>query len=499
MDKSKSIQPDVVGDDTPFLFISYSTDDAEEVQKILEILRRNHFRFWYDMGLKTGMEWAEEIGERIEQCTQFLVIITENSIKSKYVRKEINMAVDAKKDGQILVLYLRNQILPYGLKLLLGNLQAISRHEYSDERDFEKAVCNAVSDEILYTVLLEDDNFIENAKKVEDEKDTSLARTIVPVEANAALLSNYIVFHMIGRGAFSEVYMGVHKRTGVSVAIKRGVLNASYRSEVILSAFKNELRVLGKLSNSCPNVPHVMDWFEDNSYVFLVSSFIEGTSLDKKVMNYTETQITETLKKLLIILSNIHKHGIVYRDMKPGNVIENSYGALFLVDFNIARDTKMEADYERAGGTIGYSAPEQFLADKDVHTDFSSDIYALGRLIENLLLRDKFERYGNRIPLRAYRKDISAEFEDIVMKMTEPDRKKRFQSAEEVLRALENYKKIGFGKKYRLYALSRLRVQEYFSEQQRAAQKRKADMQEMAGMTDTSDTILSDSDSTEIL
>ena len=135
MDKSKLIQPDEVNDNTPFLFVSYSRKDIEEVQKIMEILRRNHFRFWYDMGLKSGAEWAEALGEKIEQCSQFMVIVTENSMQSKYVRKEINMAVDMKNDGQILVLYMRNLILPNGLKLLLGDLQAVFRYEYLEERE----------------------------------------------------------------------------------------------------------------------------------------------------------------------------------------------------------------------------------------------------------------------------------------------------------------------------------------------------------------------------
>ena len=129
MDKSKLIQPDEVDENMPFLFVSYSRKDIKEFQMILEILRRNHFRFWYDMGLKSGAEWAEELGQKIEYCSQFMVIITENSIESKYVRKEINMAVDMKSDGQILVLYLRNLILPNGLKFLLGNLQAVARYE----------------------------------------------------------------------------------------------------------------------------------------------------------------------------------------------------------------------------------------------------------------------------------------------------------------------------------------------------------------------------------
>lgn len=61
MDKSKLIQPDEVDENMPFLFVSYSRKDIKEVQMILEILRRNHFRFWYDMGLKSGAEFLKTI------------------------------------------------------------------------------------------------------------------------------------------------------------------------------------------------------------------------------------------------------------------------------------------------------------------------------------------------------------------------------------------------------------------------------------------------------
>lgn len=471
MDKSKLIQPDEVDENMPFLFVSYSRKDIKEVQMILEILRRNHFRFWYDMGLKSGAEWAEELGQKIEYCSQFMVIITENSIESKYVRKEINMAVDMKSDGQILVLYLRNLILPNGLKFLLGNLQAVARYEYSDEDDFEKAFCRSVSNEILYSEARKDINFKEMEKLSSG------------TAAERDLMNNYVIENKIGQGGFGEVYLGRHRRTGVSVAIKHGILDTTYRDAVMRNAYKNELNLLGKLANSCSNVPFVVDWFEDDRNVFLVLSFIDGVSLKNNTKSYTESQIVEVLRQLLTILSNIHRRGIINKDIKPGNVIEDEYGALFLIDFNIARDIGDGLNGEEKAGTLGYCPPEQLSIDKGEHIDFSSDIYALGRLVESLLLPDKFDRSGKRIPLRAYRKDISIELESIVTKMTEPDRRNRFQSAEEVLAALDNYQKISLVKRIEHFFHSKRRIREYYSECQITAQKRQIDMKEMADMT----------------
>ena len=86
MEQSKKIKPDEV-EGKPYIFISYSRKDDESVQEILQILRKNHIRFWYDMGLKSGEEWAEELGERIDKCEQFMVLMSPNSVESKYVRK----------------------------------------------------------------------------------------------------------------------------------------------------------------------------------------------------------------------------------------------------------------------------------------------------------------------------------------------------------------------------------------------------------------------------
>lgn len=171
--------------------------------------------------------------------------------------------------------------------------------------------------------------------------------------AERNLMKNYVIENKIGQGGFGEVYLGHHKRTGVSVAIKHGILDTTYRDDVMRNAYKNELNLLGKLANSCSNVPFVVDWFEDDRNVFLVLSFINGISLKNNMKSYTESQIVEVLRQLLAILSNIHKHGIINKDIKPGNVIEDEYGSLFLIDFNIARDIEQDLP-EAALGTPGY-------------------------------------------------------------------------------------------------------------------------------------------------
>ena len=144
--KQSLIMPDEV-EGQPYIFVSYSRRDTDDVQKVLRILKKNHYRFWYDRGLKTGTEWVEELGNKIKHCSQFLVIISPDAVNSKYVRKEISMAVNLKEAGQIFVLYITHTELTSGLHLLLDDIQAISRTDFATDQEFEQAVCEAAEKE----------------------------------------------------------------------------------------------------------------------------------------------------------------------------------------------------------------------------------------------------------------------------------------------------------------------------------------------------------------
>ena len=114
--------PDKI-DGVPFLFISYSHKNTQALDPVLRILRRNQFRFWYDRGLLSGVEWADELERNISHCSQFLVFITPESVESSFVRKEVSLALSLRKE--ILVVYLSDTVLSHGLSLLLGDIQAI--------------------------------------------------------------------------------------------------------------------------------------------------------------------------------------------------------------------------------------------------------------------------------------------------------------------------------------------------------------------------------------
>ncbi len=433
MNYQKLIEPDEVSD-LPYIFVSYSRRDMQLVQEVLRILRKNRFRFWYDQGMKSGVEWAEELGNKIDGCDQFLVLISPNAIESKFVRKEVRMAVD--RDKNMFVVYLEETQLNNALNLLLGDIHAIHRSYYRNDIDFESELFKSASKNTMY------------------QSDDLLSANDTSGKAKTAFLENYDLFHKIGAGGTSQVYAAKHKRTGNIVAVKCGTIDDLSHDFFVRFSFYTEKRALFEMNKiSCPNIPSLLDWYEDDSKIFLVESMIFGKTLWKSG-THSEQDTVKIAKEVLRILKYLHKNNILHRDIKPSNLIRDDYGKIHLVDFNIAF-WKGDKTNDAMLGTRGYAAPEAYSGNKWL--SYSSDLYSLGRTMEYLLIPDFFDK-DRRFPVRYFRKEISVELEAFIDKMTAPDPKDRFQTASEALKGLANYKKISFNKKIVLYFKSWQRI-----------------------------------------
>lgn len=439
----KPIQPDIIDENQPYIFISYSRQDLKNIQVILKILRENHFRFWYDVGMKSGSEWAEELGKKIQNCNQFLVLLSPNTVESRFVKKEIIMAVNVRKSNEICVIYLQETILSKGLQLLLDDIQAIHKDSLSTS-DFERALCDAADKR---TYFLPERNEISEAKR--------------------QLLENYDIIHEMGAGGLGKIFLAKHKRSNVFVLIKAGHFDCtSYAGTSIRAVFENEKSILAQLTrNACPFVPFLLDWFYDEQNTFLVQSYIQGETLQslsskKSEYSYTEKDVVEIATKTLTVLEMLERQGIIHEDIKPTNLIKSSGSSdIYLVDFNISTQVENK-QYVNRGGTLGFGAPEKFCLEKGIKTNFSSDLYSLGRTLEWLLISDTAISQ-NRGPLRYYRQDISPALEAILEKMTSRQPGNRYQSAEEVMKALKNYKRHHIWNKLFLYISSNHAIRMY--------------------------------------
>jgi hypothetical protein len=114
----------------PYIFASYSHRNMREVFGIIRKLSDGRCRIWYDEGIEPGNEWPEEVGRALTACRLFMVFMSPEAIESRNVRNEINMATSENKT--IMVVFLQPTELSEGMKLQLGTVQFLNRHEMSE-------------------------------------------------------------------------------------------------------------------------------------------------------------------------------------------------------------------------------------------------------------------------------------------------------------------------------------------------------------------------------
>ena len=375
------------------------------------------------------------------------------------------------KEKNILVLYLEETVLSSGLQLLLGNIQAIHKSFFYNESDFEKVLCESLSNNTLY----------QNTTVFSFAEDNQYFGSIPSKNAFNRFLDNYLLLGLIGKGGLAKVYRAESIRTGVQAAVKCSRIDSSYRGSVAKACFDSEKTIIVQLMKiMCPFIPTIYDWFEDEEQVYIVESFVDGESLDSR-QPLSEDEVVDIAKKVLKILLYLHDNHIVYRDIKPGNLIRDKYGEIHLIDFNTAMTIENGGSKaEICVGTRGFSLPEQY--DVNGVISYASDIYALGQTMIYLLCPEYFDRNAS-IPLRYYRADVSVQLESVIRKMTAPSQADRFQNAGELLRCLETYKKISLWERIRLLIRSRREIKLFEDKRKATAETQRKFLREMANAT----------------
>ncbi len=125
----------------PFIFISYSHKDTDLVLPYLEALSEKGYRLWYDNGIEAGTEWPEYIAERLMGSGTVIAFMSKNAQDSHNCRREINFAIELKKE--LLIVYLEDFPLTPGMRLQLGSLQALFSYNAADKQIFYNNLCNA--------------------------------------------------------------------------------------------------------------------------------------------------------------------------------------------------------------------------------------------------------------------------------------------------------------------------------------------------------------------
>lgn len=252
---------------------------------------------------------------------------------------------------------------------------------------------------------------------------------------------NYKIIKVLGKGGMSVVYLAEHVEWHTRWAIKQVHKEVMEYFDILA-----EPNILKSLSH--PMLPHIIDINEDDQDLFIIEEYIEGQDLNQYLKEkgpVDEETGLRWLKSLCDVLAYLHEQEpapIIYRDLKPANIMLRSDGSIHLIDFGIARTYKKSSQADTtAAGTRGYASPEQLSG--AAQTDARSDIYSLGITMYHLLTgKSPYEPPYEILPVRKLRPELSAGIEYIVWKCTRKNPEERYQSCREILADIENIERL---------------------------------------------------------
>ena len=255
-------------------------------------------------------------------------------------------------------------------------------------------------------------------------------------EGQDIILNQYQVCRQLGKGGMGEVYLAKDIHDGTLWAVK--IQKYNERNYEFLSS---EVEVQGRLNH--PAVPGIRQTYTMNQCLYIVMEFVEGRTLDSYLRDgeiISEDIAFKWFRQICDVLVYLHGQDvpIVYRDLKPSNIMIQPTGDVKIIDFGIAGEYRQgEKPRKRLMAlTRGYAAPEQY--DSRYMVDVRTDIYALGVTMHYMLTgkNPNTPPYYFR-PVRKLNQNVSYAMEYIVKKCIQPNPDKRYKSAAELFSELE--------------------------------------------------------------
>lgn len=262
------------------------------------------------------------------------------------------------------------------------------------------------------------------------------------LEIGSVLDGKYKILNKIGQGGMSVVYLAMNEKANKQWAIKEVRKDGKQDIEVVKQNLIAETDILKKLSH--PNLPSIIDVIDAEDSFLIVMDYIEGNSLSHAIKEsgpQPQAYVIEWAKQLCDVLGYLHsrKPPIIYRDLKPANIMLRPNGQISLIDFGTAKEF-MNDNVEETSclGTRGYAAPEQYGGRG--RTDARTDIYCLGATMYHLVTgKSPAEPPYEMKPIRWWQPTLSSGLEEIILKCTKADPAERYQSCSELMFALEHY------------------------------------------------------------
>ncbi len=266
-------------------------------------------------------------------------------------------------------------------------------------------------------------------------------------ETRQVIDNKYEILTLIGKGGMSNVYLARDRRLNKQWAVKEIQKRARDKNnEVVVQSAIAEANMIKQLDH--PAIVRIVDIIDNPDVIYIVEDYIEGETLSS-ILEENGAQPQELVIKWAIqiceALEYLHtrKPAIIYRDMKPSNVMLKPDGNIKIIDFGIAREYKEQSLSDTVClGTKGYAAPEQFGGKGQ--TDVRTDVFCLGVTLYHLVTGHSpcdppFEIY----PIRYWNPQLDPGLEAIIQKCTQLNPDDRYQSCAELLYALQHYQENG--------------------------------------------------------
>ncbi len=265
------------------------------------------------------------------------------------------------------------------------------------------------------------------------------------LQIGSLLDDKYRILSVIGRGGMSVVYLAINERANKTWAVKEVRKEGVIDFETVKQGLAAEVDMLKKLKH--PFLPSIIDVLDYEDSFVIVMDYVEGLSLSELLKSegpQPEKKAVRWARQLCNVIGYLHRQDppIIYRDIKPSNIMLKPDGNITLIDFGTAREFKNRNMIEDTVclGTRGYAAPEQFGGRGQ--SDCRTDIYCMGTTLYHLITghcpaEPPYEIKPISCWMPAY---AGSGLEKLILKCTKQDPSERYQSCDELMYALRHYK-----------------------------------------------------------